>query len=152
MQTVWQLIKQRRFCDCIEWSFYSFRDKGHFSKLLFFAGIELWRASLCQIFTDKNSSCMIQNFQINYFKMELAFLKSQFWGRIIFYYICDWWMKLNFNLQISAFKIPKWVYYFVDLLCLCYFMILRKSKQNAQKSKIVVGLVLKWLPVRFGKS
>jgi len=78
--------------------------------------------------------------------MELAFLKSQFWGRIIFYYICDWWMKLNFNLQISAFKIPKWVYYFVDLLCLCYFMILRKSKQNAQKSKIVVGLVLKWLP------
>ena len=27
-----------------------------------------------------------------------------------------------------------------------------KKKQNAQKSKIVVGLVLKWLPVRFGKS
>jgi len=28
-----------------------------------------------------------------------------------------------------------------------------KKKQNAQKSKIVViGLILKWLPVRFGKS
>jgi len=61
-------------------------------------------------------------------------------------------IKFKFLIANICLKNSKLGVIIVDLLCLCYFMILRKSKQNAQKSKIVVGLVLKWLPVGFGKS
>jgi len=53
--------------------------------------------------------------------MELAFLKLQFWGRIIFDYICDWWMKLNLICKYLPSKfqngcINLWIYYVYAIL------------------------------------